>query len=607
MAFTILSAIIIFAIYYPVFGLKGYQSNTLTVSLSLAFLVFVFISYSNQKTEPHPLFSISFSLVLFLGWVVLGSFYTVDQDMSMSSMLIHLGGVALLLGLSLSIKAEEHLSRFLGLALFCAGLMSFIAIVQQFDVLSAIIPQATKQMSTGLYGHRNMLATYLLLHFPLAIYFYVSTQARNKKIIFGIISILIVLALIFTRSRGGQLVLGIELLGMLIYFFRKKDYAKMKDLIVGGILITVLYFGLFSLIKVAEGRLWVGQSTPIEIGKLLETFEGQANRKNWIETPPSIGNIFTGQHNAWQNVAQRLIFWKTGWLIFKDYWFTGTGPWTFELLFPVYQDKKITAVYEEKSFLDSFGDINPPHSHNIFIQTATETGLIGLGLLMTFLIMLYSRVIFLLRKAPPEARNYVFFLILSVTGFLIHNQLTYNWVQTNFSYPFILVVFALDFLDRKYNPRTNMIRAINPLVLSGFLITFVLLGTLSTKNYYKYQDLIYEKIMSRIGVANFHELTNEAKTYCPGCGWPGLEMAKHLISQYRLTQNSAVLVAAETELKEVAFLTPFNYRHLIYLAEIRSFQGNWEGAKKLYDQAFKNINMKPFHACRVVASNPDKC
>ena len=84
-------------------------------------------------------------------------------------------------------------------------------------------------------------------------------------------------------------------------------------------------------------------------------------------------------------------------------------------------------------------------------------------------------------------------------------------------------------------------------------------------------------------------------------------MAKNLISQYRLTPNPAILLSAETELKEVALLTPFNYRHFIYLAEIRSFQRNWESAKKLYDQAFKNVKMKELHACRVISSNPDKC
>ena len=112
--------------------------------------------------------------------------------------------------------------------------MSVIAVIQQFEVFSAIIPKATANMSTGLYGHKNVLATYLLLHLPLAIYFYFSSQTINKKIITGILSVFIILALIFSRSRGGQIVLGIQLLCILIYLVRKKDHAKMRDLVLGG-------------------------------------------------------------------------------------------------------------------------------------------------------------------------------------------------------------------------------------------------------------------------------------------------------------------------------------------------------------------------------------
>ncbi|MBT4259460.1 MAG: hypothetical protein HOD90_06050, partial [Nitrospina sp.] len=106
MAFIILSAIWFFATYYPVFGLKGYQSNTLIVSLSLVFLVFTFILYRKQNTEPYPLSPIALSILLFLGWVVLGRFYTVDQDNSMTAILIHLGGVLVLLGLILYVKQK---------------------------------------------------------------------------------------------------------------------------------------------------------------------------------------------------------------------------------------------------------------------------------------------------------------------------------------------------------------------------------------------------------------------------------------------------------------------------------------------------------------------
>ncbi len=107
MAFILLTVLVIFASYYPVFGLKGYESTTLIVSLSLAFLLSSLISFRTQNTERYPLSPISFSLILFLGWAVLGHFYTVDQDNSMTAILQHFGGAILLLGLSLNIKEER--------------------------------------------------------------------------------------------------------------------------------------------------------------------------------------------------------------------------------------------------------------------------------------------------------------------------------------------------------------------------------------------------------------------------------------------------------------------------------------------------------------------
>jgi hypothetical protein len=84
-------------------------------------------------------------------------------------------------------------------------------------------------------------------------------------------------------------------------------------------------------------------------------------------------------------------------------------------------------------------------------------------------------------------------------------------------------------------------------------------------------------------------------------------MAKNLISQYRFTPSPKILESAEIELKEVSRLSPFNYRYLIYLAEVRASQKNWDEAKKLYTQAFKNIKMKDLAGCRMLSSNPDKC
>jgi len=108
-------------------------------------------------------------------------------------------------------------------------------------------------------------------------------------------------------------------------------------------------------------------------------------------------------------------------------------------------------------------------------------------------------------------------------------------------------------------------------------------------------------------VVNMRILTNTAKTYCPSCGWPHLEMAKDLISQYRINPDPAILVIAEKELQEAKLLSPFNPQQFIYLAEVRFFQKNWDEAKKLYVQAFTTMKMKRFALCRAASSNPDKC
>ena len=579
MAFLLLIVIIIFTSYYPAMGLKGYESITLIITLSLLFLLSSYFSSSAQRIERYPVSYIATLLVVFLVWSAFGYLYTVDQDNSFSSILLNISGIILLIGLVLNIKEEEYLIKFLWVVLFCAGLMGSIAILQQFEVASVLFPVGDMKMSTGLYGNKNILATYMLLHFPLAVYFLFYSESNKKKSLAGVLSILIILALIFSRSRGGQVVLGVQIISMLVYFILKKDYSK----ILGSFIALGLTMAMYSSI--------LHFSTNTEVAG------------HWEEVQDHIyGDILNGESNAWESLAKRLLYWQIGWEIFKDYWLTGTGSWTFELLFPKYLADSML------SFVDLTKTANyPPHSHNIFVQTATDSGVIGLILLLLFLISIYYRGFYLLRNADPKVKNFSFFMILSITSFMIHNQIEFNWIQICFIYPFIYFVFSMDFLDRKYNPIKNYDQKISPLISSYILVTFALVGALSAMNYYKYQAILHEKIIIGTGVVKMRMLTNKAKIYCPSCGWPHLEMAKNLISQYRTSQDPATLVTAEIELHEAKLLSPFNPKQFIYLAEVRSFQKNWDEAKKLYVQAFEHMKMQRFALCRVTAVNPDKC
>ena len=87
-ALLLLIIIVIFTSYFPAMGLRGYESNTLIISLSLLFLLSSFFSSSDQRIERYPVSYIATLLVAFLIWSSFGYFYTVDQDNSLSSILL---------------------------------------------------------------------------------------------------------------------------------------------------------------------------------------------------------------------------------------------------------------------------------------------------------------------------------------------------------------------------------------------------------------------------------------------------------------------------------------------------------------------------------------
>ena len=126
-----------------------------------------------------------------------------------------------------------------------------------------------------------------------------SSQTINKKIITGILAILIVLALIFSKSRGGQVVLVVQLLCILTYLVQKKDHDQIRNFLAGGVLTVVLYVGLIYLIKVSVDQYYDCTPNPTD--------------NDGTGCPPSIANVFTGENHAWDNLANRLVFWETGW------------------------------------------------------------------------------------------------------------------------------------------------------------------------------------------------------------------------------------------------------------------------------------------------------
>ena len=100
----------------------------------------------------------------------------------------------------------------------------------------------------------------------------------------------------------------------------------------------------------------------------------------------------------------------------------------------------------------------PPHAHNLFIQTASDSGIIGIGLMLAFLTIFYMRAYKLFKFSGWEIRSTVFFVALSITCFLVDHMIGWNWPGPMFIYYFTFQNFP----GMKFQSSTRVEKELNP-------------------------------------------------------------------------------------------------------------------------------------------------
>ena len=119
--------------------------------------------------------------------------------------------------------------------------------------------------------------------------------------------------------------------------------------------------------------------------------------------------------------------------IIRDYPALGAGPGSFYAVFPRYRPEGFDAFYD--------------HAHNDYAEIAAESGVLGLGIIGTFVIVSFAAAIRAqwLRR-DPLMRGMSFASIMGVTAILIH-----SWVDFNLQIPanacYFMVLLALGWIS----------------------------------------------------------------------------------------------------------------------------------------------------------------
>ena len=110
----------------------------------------------------------------------------------------------------------------------------------------------------------------------------------------------------------------------------------------------------------------------------------------------------------------------------KDYWFSGIGPGmeAFNQVYPAY----------------AYHAVSAPHSHNLFLQLTSDTGIFGMGVFCLVIFSFYRTCFTALRgERDFETRVFIITGISAVSGFMVQSMTDYTF----YNYRVMLLFWAV--------------------------------------------------------------------------------------------------------------------------------------------------------------------
>ena len=245
-------------------------------------------------------------------------------------------------------------------------------------------------------------------------------------------------------------------------------------------------------------------------------------------------------------------------------------------------------MIEDPSDVNNESSMDPSHAHNLYLQFAAELGIIGIGLFFLLIYFIYSKSYCLFRDNNSPRNDLNFFMLVSITGYLLHGIFEYNWGYAEYLYTFTILVFIVDFSIRKNSPDISEPKRLFLRGFPVFLYVLILIGgTLISKYFFYIKAIKLTDIPPGQKSVLLEKNIARAKELCPNCGDPSLVMGKSFLEQYYSTHSFSFLKSSHHEFETALEKNPLDLRFLPYLIQTYTLQGNFKKAKEICYKLFK--------------------
>ena len=283
------------------------------------------------------------------------------------------------------------------------------------------------------FGQPNWLASFLIMTIPLGIWqFWQKVQAKNKSLIkivyYALLIILMISALLFTKSRSGLVALAVALAIQLFgqrFLLNKKLHKRLNFaqflLPVGLVLLALILFGRNLSLNKANQSL------------LSSLTEGLEIRNESVEEPAV--NIV--QEGGSKSSDIRKVVWQGAWQVWQRYPIFGSGVETFA--YSYYQDRPV-----EHNLLSEW-DFLYNKAHNELLNFLATTGVVGLA---TYLALFGALFLYLFREwQKKQLTSLQIALVSALVAMFISNFFGFSTVTSNL----LFAIFAAIIVKKDIN------------------------------------------------------------------------------------------------------------------------------------------------------------
>jgi O-antigen ligase len=395
-----------------IFELSPLWGNAiLFLTVPLILLLFVFTSPKDGRSV-----SLHWSdglLGAFVLLMVLSYFYSRSRSDSWMALLLFLGSISLAYLIRFSARdfhSLEKLAKMILLSSFGVVAYEFYQSFWKFGEIAKTVSlqSGARELVEHFQLYRNpystfmtsnLLACYLVMLVPISFYFLILENRNSGGYKWSSFLGLISLSLFMTASKGGILTYSILTLLIIIFIYRY-DRANFNTFLKK---ISLSIFVAFFLTVILWNFTWKPEG--------MHSIQSELSM--FSVTPDKFESSSTG----------RIHYWETAYQMWMAHWLIGSGIGTYPVLNPEYQKN----VYYSK------------HAHDDYLEILAESGIIGLTLFVAFVAILIflavrdfitlngngEEIVFSQIRSPQILIGVC--LILSLSGFLIHSAVDFNW------------------------------------------------------------------------------------------------------------------------------------------------------------------------------------